>query len=99
MVQEDTHRPRVAGVDQTPDLLVDHFADLLGIVLLIPEVTTEEDHLLLSAESYWTQPLAHAELFDHHARDRSRAFEIVLSSIADLTKHYRLGGVATEHRR
>ena len=95
--RQDLHRPGVAAVDDGADLLVDLLGDLVGVVALLADLATEEDHLLALAEGERAELLAHAELGDHAPGQVGGLLDVVRGAGRGVAEDELLGGVAAEH--
>ena len=99
MLGDDLDGLGIAFVDQAANLFVDGFRRLFRVVLLLADLSPEEDELFLVAQGDGAEPLAHAVFLDHLAGDVGRLLDVVLGAGRDLAEDDLLGRMTAQGRR
>ena len=96
MVGKDLLGALVGLTHDALDLDVDTARRLLGVILMVRVVATQEHLVVGLAEHLGSQLLAHAEARDHLSRHLGRALEVVARAGRDVIAHELLRHAASK---
>ena len=91
--------PSVAVLDERPNLFIDELGYVVGVVALLTDLTTQEDHLVALAEGEGTELVAHAPFGHHPASQVGGLLDVVAGAGRGVAEDQALGRVAAEQAR
>src|SRR5262245_32729068 len=99
MLRQDRLRPRIVVRHEALDFLIDAERRVLAVILVLGDLTAEENLLFFLSKRERAHRTAHAPLTRHPASEIRRALEVVASASSDAANRDLLGDATAEQNR